>query len=456
MATVARQNIGLLNDKITVKVSKEDYFPTFEKKLKEYSKTVNMPGFRKGMVPATLIKKMYGPSIYTDEILKTVDKELRTYLETEKPDIFAQPLALDADIRKLDLNNPDDYEFGFEIGLKPAFEIAPLDKATVTFNKVKVTPEMIDEEVVSMQKKGGKMAEPETVESKEAVLNVTFTPSDKDGNAIESDTKETGSSIIVSYLAPDVQEQFIGKKKGDTVIIELSTSFEEDRLEPFLKDLGLTREDIAAGGKYFNVTVEKIGLLENAALDEELFSKVFPGAEVKTEEEFRQKLKEEIQQYWDGQSRVQLHDQLFHYLLDQTNLDIPADFLKRWLQNGGEQRKTAEQAEEEFPTFSGQLKWTLISDKLITDNNLQVSKEELKAAMKTEVMQYFGNMTMGDDISWLDSYLEKMMKDEKQAEATYHRLVTNKIFDYAQSQANPQEKEVTSKELAAMQHHHSH
>src|SRR5580765_7140002 len=154
MATVARENIGLLNDKITVKVSKEDYFPTFETKIKEYSKTVNIPGFRKGMVPTGLIKKMYGPSIYQDEVLKTVEKQLYTYLDTEKPEIFAQPLPLDADIRTLDLNNPAEYEFGFEIGLKPEFELAPLDKAAVTYQKVKVTDEMVEEEVSRMQKKG--------------------------------------------------------------------------------------------------------------------------------------------------------------------------------------------------------------------------------------------------------------------------------------------------------------
>src|SRR5204863_6103443 len=132
MATVSRENIGLLNNIINVKISKEDDFPSFEKKVKEYSKSANIPGFRKGMVPAGMVKKMYGPSIYTDEILKTVEKELYGYLQTEKPEIFAQPIALNADIRQMDFNNPSDYEFGFEIGLKPAFELAPLDKAKVT------------------------------------------------------------------------------------------------------------------------------------------------------------------------------------------------------------------------------------------------------------------------------------------------------------------------------------
>src|SRR5262245_31825232 len=112
MATVARENIGLLNDKITIKVSKEDYFPVFEKKLKEYGKNANILTCRKRMVPTEMIKKMYGPSIYTDEILKTVEKELYGYLHTEQPDIFAQPLAMNADIKQMDFNNPSDYEFG--------------------------------------------------------------------------------------------------------------------------------------------------------------------------------------------------------------------------------------------------------------------------------------------------------------------------------------------------------
>ena len=156
MATVTRENIGLLNDKLTVKVSKDDYLPVFEKTLKNYSKTVNVPGFRKGMVPAGMIKKMYGPSIFTDEILKTVEKELYSYLGNEKPDIFAQPLALDADIRAMDVNNPADYEFGFEIGLKPNFEVAPLDKAKLVNHIVKVTPEMVQDEISKMQVRGSK------------------------------------------------------------------------------------------------------------------------------------------------------------------------------------------------------------------------------------------------------------------------------------------------------------
>src|SRR3954447_26455381 len=146
MATVTRENIGLLTDKITVKIAKNDYLPSFEKALKNYGKQANIPGFRKGMVPAGMIKKMHGSSVFTDEVLRTVEKELTKYIQEEKPDIIGQPLPLDLDARQLDMNNPSDYAFAFEIGLKPPINI-DLMGITVTRHKVNITEGMIDEEV---------------------------------------------------------------------------------------------------------------------------------------------------------------------------------------------------------------------------------------------------------------------------------------------------------------------
>ena len=295
MATVARDNIGLLNDKITIKVSKEDYFPSFEKKLKEYSKTVNMPGFRKGMVPAGLIKKMYGPSIFTDEVLKTVEKELYTYLDTEKPEIFAQPLALDADIRSMDVNNPDDYEFGFEIGLKPAFEIAPLGKAKITMNKVNVTAEMLQEEVSAMQAKGGKLNEVEAIESEETEITLLFTECEKEGTVIEAGIQKE-ISVLLKDFSSATQKQLKDKKKEDTLVVQLSKALEEDKIDIVLNQLGLEKDDKTSAKKFFQLTIVKIALLEKRELDETFFKEVFPGTTVATEDEFRKKLKEEIEQ----------------------------------------------------------------------------------------------------------------------------------------------------------------
>jgi len=135
-------------------------------------------------------------------------------------------------------------------------------------------------------------------------------------------------------------------------------------------------------------------------------------------------------------------------------MEFPAGFLKRWLQTNNENKKTAKEAEAEFPTFSGQLKWTLISDKIIKDNGIDVSQEELKAAMRAEIMQYFGGMSMGGDLSFMDSYVDRMLKDEKQVESTFRRMITDKLFTWAQSQVNAVEKVVTPDELTGMQHHH--
>jgi trigger factor len=455
MATVTRENIGLLHDKLTVKVSKDDYLPTFDKKLKEYSKTANIPGFRKGMVPAGMIKKMYGPSIFSDEILKSVEKELYTWLNAEKPEIFGQPLPLSTDLRDINMNAPADYEFGFEIGLKPEYTLADIAKAKVTLHKVAATDAMVDEEIGRMQIKGGKMTEPETVDNDENVLNILFIEADKDGAVIEGGVSKE-NSVILKYLTAATQKKFMGKKVGETVTVQLSKAFDDDKLEMFLQDLGFDKDDKEAAKKYFNLAIVKIGLVEKRELTEDFFKEIFPAKEIKTEAELREALKEEIENYWLGQSRNQLQDQLYHYLLDETNMEFPVEFLKRWLQTGGDKEKTAEQVETEFPSFSNQLKWTLISDKLIKENGLEVGNEELREYMKVEIMRYFGTMNLGEDTGWIESYIDRMMKDEKQVDSSYRRLITDKLFNWIEGQAKAKEKVVTAEELTAMQHHHEH
>jgi len=455
MATVTRENIGLLHDKLTVKLSKEDYLPSFEKKLKEYSKTANIPGFRKGMVPVGMVKKMYGSSIFTDEILKSVEKELYTWLNTEKPEVFGQPLPLQNDMRGMDMNNPADFEFGFEMGLKPEYTLAEIAKAKVTLHKVKATDAMVDEEIGRMQVKGGKMTEPETVDNEENVLNILFTEADKDGAVVEGGVSKE-NSVILKYLTAATQKKFMGKKAGETVTVQLSKAFDADKLEMFLQDLGFDKDDNDAAKKYFNLEIVKIGLVEKRELTEDFFKEIYPGKEIKTEAELKEAIKEEIENYWAAQSRNQLQDQLYHYLLDETSMEFPVEFLKRWLQTGGDKEKTAEEVEKEFPAFSNQLKWTLISDKLIKENKLEVGNEELREYMKVEIMRYFGTMNLGEDTSWIESYIDRMMKDEKQVESSYRRLITDKLFNWIEGQAKAKEKEVTSEELTAMQHHHQH
>ncbi|MEO6330150.1 MAG: trigger factor [Ginsengibacter sp.] len=454
MATITRENVGLLHDKLTVKIIKDDYYPSFEKAIKEYSKKANIPGFRKGMVPPGMVKKMYGASIFYDEVVKVVEKEIQQYITTEKPEIFAQPLPLTTDLTNLDMNSPADYDFPFEIGLKPEIKIDDLKNAQVTFYRVEVTDEMINEEIERLQTRHGKMSDPETVTTEENVLNVTFIETDRDGNPAENGISKD-NSLLVKYFTPSFREQLMGKKKDASIQVQLKNAFEEKEREWLLTDLGLDKKDPAAIEKHFEMTITKVGLIEKREYNEEFFKEVYPGKEVKTEEELRDQIRQEIQQHWDAQSRVQLHDQLYHILLE-TPVEFPEEFLKKWMQRSGEKEKTAEETEAEFPAFKNQLKWTLITDKLIRENSIEVTPDELRTYMQREIMQYFGQMNMDGDTSWIDSYIDRMMKDEKQVDSSYRRLITDKLFTWAQSEVNPAEKEITGEELTAMQHNHHH
>ena len=281
MASVTRENLGNLHDKLTVKVAKEDYFPTFEKSIKDYTKKANIPGFRKGMVPAGMVKKMYGASIFYDEVIKAVEKELQTYLTQEKPEIFAQPLPMQNDLTSLDMNNPTDYEFPFDIGLKPEVSLDALKSAKPVFHKVKATPEMVNEEVEKLITKHGNMTDAETVTVPENVLNVLFVESDANGNPVAEGISKD-NSILVQYFSEEFRPQLMGKKVDDFVVLQLNKAFAEKEREWILSDLGLEKDDKAAEEKYFKMTITKIGLVEKKELNEEFLNQVFPGKDLKT------------------------------------------------------------------------------------------------------------------------------------------------------------------------------
>jgi trigger factor len=454
MASVTKENLGNLHDKLTVKVSTEDYLPSFEKAIKDYSKKANIPGFRKGMVPAGMVKKMYGASIYYDEVIKSVEKELKNYLVTEKPEIFAQPLPMENDLRKLDMNHPEEYNFPFEIGLKPEVSLDALSAAKTTFYKVKTTPEQVNEEIEKLVTKNGDLKDVETVSSPESVLNVLFEESDAEGNVVPEGISKD-DSILLKYFSEDYQQKLQDKKVGDSLVLQLKDAFPAKEREWILDDLGLDKEDASSLDKYFKMSITKIGLVEKKELNEEFFNQVFPGKDLKTEEDFRKALEEEIQKQWDAAAHNQLQDQIYHILIE-TPIEFPVSFLKRWLEIGTEKQKTLEEVEAEYPKFESQLKWTLISDKIINDNHLEVSEEELRNNMKKEIMGYFGQMNLGEDTSWLESYVDRMMKDEKQVDASYRRLVTEKLFNWLETQVTPEEKEISSEEFIKMQEHHHH
>jgi len=457
MATITKENIGLLHEKLTVKLEKTDYLPSFEKALKEYGKKANIPGFRKGMVPAGVIKKMYGPSLFTDEVLRSVDRELINYLQNDKVDIFAQPLPLESDIRQLDVNNPADYTFHFEIGMKPDFSLPDLSKAAITRYVVEVTDEMINNEITRLQNRYGNMKDQESVSSDEDVLNVLFTEVDEKGNEKEPSVKKD-NSLLVKYFREDFRRNLTGKTINDFVTVQLDKAFDEKEQEFIMNDLGLDPKNKEDRKKHFKIGITKIGLLEKRALDEEFFKQLYPGGEVSTEAQFRDKVKEEIQAYWNNQANNQIHDQVFHELVDHTHISFPEGFLKKWIRTQGEAPKTDEDVEKEFPKFLQQLKWTLITDKIVQEQGIQVNPDEIRQFAKQQLFSYMGGANLSDDQPWVTDYVEKMMKDRKYVEDSYNRLQTQKIFDWAAGQVKPADKSIPADAFTKMveehQHHH--
>ncbi|MCU7547951.1 trigger factor [Chitinophagaceae bacterium LB-8] len=453
MATVTQQEVAPLHKHLSVTINKEDYLPSFEKSLKDYSKKANIPGFRKGMVPTGLIKKMYGPSLFTDEVLRVVDREIFKYIDAEKLDIFAQPLPVDLNIGQLDVNNPINYTFTFEVGMKPEVKTPELSQQTPTRYKVEITDEMLNEEVERLRTRFGNMTEPESVNSDENVLNVTFVETDAEGNEIEGGIRKD-NSLLVKYFKEEFRPNLMGKKNDDVLQVNLEEVFGDKEKEWIVNDLGLD----SATGKNFKLIITKVGLVEPRELNEEFFAQLFPAEEIKTEEAFRNKVKEGLQAQWDSETRNQLHHTLYHVLLDNTQVSFPEDFLKRWIKTQGEnnQPKTDEQVEHEFPAFINQLKWSLITDKLIQENDIKVTQEDVRDFAKQQLLGYMGASALDEEQDWVRDYIDRMMKDRKYVEDAFNRLQTQRLFEWAETKVNATEQPISKEEFIKMNEEHQH
>jgi trigger factor len=301
------------------------------------------------------------------------------------------------------------------------------------------------------------MTEPETASSEDHVLNVTFTELDAEGNMVEGGINKA-NSLLVKYFAPSFRTQLIGKKTDDVVDVHLASAFEDKEREVVMSDLGLNKDEAGSADKNFKMTITKIGFVEKSVLDATFFATVYPNNEITTEEDFRAAVKAEIETHFAQQTRNQIHDQIYHHLIDHTNMEFPVNFLKRWLQVGGEKPKTAEEAEADYPTFVDQLKWTLISSKLINDNKIEVLPDDIRDFAKMQLFSYMGGQlgALGDNQQWVDDYANRMMQDKKFVEDSYHRISADKLFTNLEGQVIATDEAITMEAFAEKLHHHHH
>lgn len=461
MASVSQENIGLQHEKIIVQLSKEDYLPAVDKALKNLSKQASIPGFRKGMVPVGVVKKMYGQSVFSDEVLRVAGTRLEEYLVEQKAEIFARPVPAESQSGwTFDVNNPQDYTFEFEIGTRPEFTIPLLSGAeTVPFYKVIVSDEMLREEIERLQYKAGDMHEPEQITTEDNVLNVEFDEVDADGHLVEGGIHKD-NSLLLKYFTPGLQAQLMNKRAGDTIDFNLQETFDDKVLPAIMKDLGLNAGEEGDREKRFRLSITKLGLIEKAPLTRETFEKIYPGRGLETEEDFASVLKEEIERYWDSQARTRLHNELFEKLVHETTIPLPEKFLKRWMSVGGEKYVAPEQVEKEYGGFEHQLRWQLISDKLIAEYKIEVEPEEIEDAARMQIMSYFGQQGHVPDVNdqWFESFVKRQMGDRKFVEEMHQKIMTDKLFYVIEQKVNLQEERVSLQEFSHLpsSHHHHH
>ncbi|UAY54932.1 trigger factor [Arachidicoccus terrestris] len=459
MATITRENIAPLNDKLVVTLKKEDYLPAVDKSIKNYAKTANIQGFRKGMVPAGLIRKMYGPGIFQDEVLKTVDNELNKYIAEEKLAILAQPIALEQKELELNFQDPKDYNFEFEIGLQPEVNIDP-KSINVTRYQIEVTDQALEEELERLRQRYGNYTTPETIEDEKTIISAEIAIDGQEPEPAaegEEPAKPTDTAITLKDIAKGQQKEFKGKKIGDKVTVQLDKAFKGEILERVLGDLKLDKTDKENGKKTATLTITKIGFLEEAPLDEKLFDQVYPGKDIKTEEDFKTAIKADIEKYYAQQASGQIHDQIYHYLTDHVSLDMPEPFLKRWMKVSSEGKKTDEDIDKDIVDFKKQLQWALISSKLSNDNEIKVENEELKDFARHQLMSYLGGqMSLQGNEAWIEDYVNKMMGDRKFIEDAHGQVRIGKLFEALETQVTAKDQPIAEKDFTEMVQKHQH
>ncbi len=453
MATVNRENIGTLHDKLSVKITKEDYWPGFEKSLKQNAKKVNVPGFRKGMVPAALIRKMYGQSVFNDEVIRIAGKELEDYLKKEKLDIFAQPMIISDQRLNMDMNQAADMEFEFEIGLKPTFDIPSIkNKASLTRYKVKVSDEIVENEIGRTRLRFGTREELNTITANDEIVTLNVETCDENGTVTDgTEIKEV--VVRIDRFPENLQKLLMNKTLNESVFVRPCDVAEGEGLHTLIHDLKAHHGDENSN---FKLTISKVAMMRPAEMDASLFMQVFPNADITSTEVFTAKMREELEREYDNLGTRRLHDEIFEMLVHSTPVELPINFLKRWMKDGMEKPKSIEEVEKEYPAMEHQIRWELISGKLMQENNIQVSYDEVMLDIKKNVLGYFG-MSADDDAPWMDTYLQKMAKDEKTIDQTYRNILTARLFDFLATQFSLVEKEVTEEEFFKLpQSHDAH
>ena len=428
---ITREHIDDLNAIVKVAINKEDYSDKVDEILKDYRKKANIPGFRKGHVPLGLVKKQYGRAVLVDEVNKLLQDALEKYLNEEKLDVLGNPLPRQQD----DFNwEAENFSFEFELGLSPEFEVKLASKKPITQYKIVADDKMIDRQIESMRKQYGKLIARETAEESDEITG-TFVNEEKDIN--------NKTTFPLSRIKGKKNTDLLKKaKKGDTITLNTKGLFEDD--QDLMRHLKLDHEGISDLKAEVTFTVEEINGHELAELNQELFDKLFGKDTVTSLEEMQARVKEDAEQQFKQQADQKLINDMTSYLVDNTKFDLPATFLKKWIQVTGEAELTEDEASQEFEKSEKGLRYQLIEKKIVQENDLQVSFDELKEFAKGFIkaqMAQFGQVDPSEED--LENIATRVLSNQDEVRRLSDQLMSQKLLEVYKEKANLKSKEIT-------------
>ncbi len=439
---IVRNDIDAVNATVTVQVSKADYAEKVEKNLKEYKRKANIPGFRPGMVPVGLLKKMYGKAILAEEVNKVMSDALNNYLKENNVNILGELLPNETDQKPIDFDTQEEFEFMFDMAVAPEFDVTLSQKDKVDYYDIQVDDKMIEDQVKNHQGRMGKQVQVDEVAEKDMVKGTVAEVSDS-----ETAIKVENAVIMPSYIKDEAQQAaFIGKKVGDVVTFNPSKAYtSEAEIASLLKISKEAAKEITSD---FTFTITEISRFEEHALDQELFDQLYGKDEVKSEEEFRAKVSGEIKEILNENSFYRFSDDARVALINKLDgVAFPETFLKRWVLATNE-KVTAEQVEAEFSQMLDALKWQLIRNKIATANEVKVEMEDIEAyAQKVLKAQYaqYGITNFPDDL--LAEYAKESLKKEGTAEKYFEHVLENKVTEIVKSAVKLNTKTVSLDEF---------
>ena len=428
---ITRENTDALNAVVKVDIIVDDYQPKVDKILVDYRKKADIPGFRKGHVPMGMIKKQYEKSVMIDEVNKLLQDSLNKYLTEEKLEILGNPIPRSQENFTWDTKN---FSFEFELGLVPQFEVNLTSKKKITQYVINADDSLIDKEVENLQSRYGKMSAVDIINENTNVTG-TFVNEEKE--------IENKSTINLSDIKGKTNlKKFVGSKVGDVIELKTKSLFSDD--SKLMGALGLSNEEVEGLNIKVLFTIEETTEIELADLDQELFDKLFTDGSVKSVTELRNKIKEDAEKQFLQQADQQLLNSVTEFLIDNTSFDLPSEFLQKWLATAGEKQLTPEEAAEEYNKSEKGLRYQLIQEKILKENDIKLDYEELKEYAKGFIrtqMAQFGNMNPED--AELDDIANRILGNQEEAKKLQDQLMSQKLMTFYKEKMTFKTKKVT-------------